>query len=488
MTSSPAALLSGARPRVFRVPQAAESEGDLAGLLAGKYGLTPDRWQEDVLDGWLGRRRDGRYASATCGLAMPRQNGKNAVIEIRELFGMVGLGEKFLHTAHEVKTARKAFLRVASFFENERQFPELAALVATIRKTNGQEAISLRNGGGIEFIARSKGSGRGFTVDVLVCDEAQDLTDEELAALLPTISAAPLGNPQMILTGTPPDPEKRVRGEVFRRIRQVGEQNKDRRLCWADFGVADGPMPDIDDRKLWLEVNPTIGDRMTVAEVEREHGIMSPEEFARERLGWWGDPRAMSESLFGEHWLACRVRGDDGEPDEDFEPPEPLAIGLAVEIDRAWSSIGAAGELPDARRFVGAVDRRRGTSWVVDEVVRICTKHGVPVALDGKGPAADLVDPLEKRGVRVLVLAAADVADACAMFFDAVTETHTLAHAGHDDLDNAVRGAAKRRVGERFAWGRKQSLADVSMLEAVTFAAYHASHRSVYDTRDVVML
>jgi hypothetical protein len=33
------------------------------------------------------------------------------------------LGEKFLHTAHEVKTARKAFLRIASFFENRRNTP-----------------------------------------------------------------------------------------------------------------------------------------------------------------------------------------------------------------------------------------------------------------------------------------------------------------------------------------------------------------------------
>ena len=47
---------------------------------------------------------------------------------MRELYGMVVLGERFLHTAHEVKTARKAFLRIAGFFENPRQYPELAAM------------------------------------------------------------------------------------------------------------------------------------------------------------------------------------------------------------------------------------------------------------------------------------------------------------------------------------------------------------------------
>jgi hypothetical protein len=65
---------------------------------------------------------------------VPRQNGKNALIEVRELFGMVGRGEKFLHTAHEVKTARKAFKRLQHFFGTKpddpgAKFPELNALV-----------------------------------------------------------------------------------------------------------------------------------------------------------------------------------------------------------------------------------------------------------------------------------------------------------------------------------------------------------------------
>jgi phage terminase large subunit-like protein len=218
--SSSSAVLSRSLPRVRHAPRAASSDADDATFLASGYGLTPDPWQEDILDDWLGRRADGQWAAAKCGLCVPRQNGKNALLEMRELFGMVALGEKFLHTAHEVKTARKAFLRIASFFENVRQYPELAALAKEIRKTNGQEAIVLTNGGSIEFIARSKGSGRGFTVDVLVCDEAQFLSDEEFEALGYTVAAAPLGNPQFIVTGTPPDPEKGEAGEVLTRLRR----------------------------------------------------------------------------------------------------------------------------------------------------------------------------------------------------------------------------------------------------------------------------
>lgn len=205
-------------PRFSVAPSPVYSLAGDACFLAGAYGLEPDPWQRNVLGNWLGVRADGKWASARCGLAVPRQNGKNGIIEIRELFGMIDLGEKFLHTAHEVKTARKAFLRIASFFENP-AFPELQDLVKDIRRTNGQEAIILTNGGGVEFIARTRSSGLGFTVDVLVLDEAQELNDDTLSALLPTISAAPKGNPQQILTGTPPKPSSD--GDVFARMRRA---------------------------------------------------------------------------------------------------------------------------------------------------------------------------------------------------------------------------------------------------------------------------
>lgn len=423
----------------------------------------PDDWQADWVECTLCRRRGGRWAAATSGLAAPRQNGKNGGIEALELFGMVALGLKFLHTAHEVKTARKAFRRLLSFFENEREFPELAAMVVEIRKTNGQEAIFLSNGGSIEFVARSSGSGRGFTVDVLVCDEAQDLTDDELAALLPTISAAPSGNPQVILTGTPPDPEKAhlAKGEVFRRVRAEAQNGTDPNLCFFDFGVEDGPLPDVDNRDLWHRTNPALGTRLNLAEVVRERKMMSPETFARERLGWWGDPKAGDVSAVFPGWAGCEVEDDD--------PPECEAIGVEVSIDLAWSSIAAAGSWSTGEVNVGAVDRRRGSHWLVAEAKRIQDLTECDVVIDGKGPAADLLEDFEEAGVRVIVAGTADVLDWTAQMHRAVAEG-TVTHMGHPELDAAVAGAAKHFVGDRFVCGRKQSASDVSMVRAAVLA------------------
>lgn len=65
---------------------------------------------------------------------------------------------------------------------------------------------------GMVGVARSVGSARGFTNVVVVCDEAQAMSDEDLEALGSATSAAPLGDQQKIYTGTPPGPKGQRRG------------------------------------------------------------------------------------------------------------------------------------------------------------------------------------------------------------------------------------------------------------------------------------
>ena len=66
----------------------------------------PDAWQQLVLDDWLAASAKDEWKHPVAGLSMPRQNGKNALLEMRELFGMVLLGETVIHSAHEVKSAQ----------------------------------------------------------------------------------------------------------------------------------------------------------------------------------------------------------------------------------------------------------------------------------------------------------------------------------------------------------------------------------------------
>lgn len=463
---SPGSVLSVRRlPRLRAVPVGVESDGDLACELASAYGLTADPTQASILEDWLWREADGKWSCAVCWLAMPRQNGKNACIEIRELYGMVELGERFLHTAHEVKTARKAFRRLLSFFENPVKYPELSSMVKEIRKTNGQEAIFLVNGGSVELIARSKGSGRGFDgIDVLVIDEAQELSDDEQAALLPTISAATQGNPQVIFTGTPPNPEKPEHGVVFRRVRMDGIEGSDPRLCLHDFGAPDGPLPDINDWNLLLSVNPALGLRLSEAEVERERRLMSAEKFAHERLGWWGDPANLL------------VRGDiDLEKwarlaDPRTPPPTgPTVIAVDVPPDRSATSLAVAWRT-DSGRIAVMVEVLRGTVGAVKRIRVLAEKKPLDICLHAGGPAGSLLADLTAAGVEVTPVTTQAMAQATGGLVDLVKNSG-IQHLDQTELNDAVASGRLRNTGDARYWDRRD-LTDISPLVAVTLAAH----------------
>jgi hypothetical protein len=67
-----------------------------------------------------------------------------------------------------------------------------------------------------------------------------------------------------------------------------------------------------------------------------------------------------------------------------------------------------------------------------------------------------------------------DVLDACSDLFDRVQERKAK-HGSYPELEAAVSVAVKRNVGDRWAWGRRQTEADISVLEAVTLASWWAA-------------
>lgn len=187
-------------PRIKVEPGRTETDGSDAALLMREYGYQLDKWQKDVIDCWLGKE-DGRYNVTSAGLALPRQNGKNVCLEAREFFGLVINGERILHTAHQVRTSKKSFRRLAAMFTDKRH-PEVTDIVKQIRYTNGEECIELDNGGVIEFSARSRQAARGFDgISLVIYDEAQELTDDQVEAIMATLSASAKGQGRLFTQG-----------------------------------------------------------------------------------------------------------------------------------------------------------------------------------------------------------------------------------------------------------------------------------------------
>ena len=317
------------KPRIMVEPPRAGTDGADAALLMESYGNPLDEWQQNVLNCWLGRDDKGRYNVTSAGLALPRQNGKNVCLEAREFYGLVILGERILHTAHQVRTSKKSFRRLVAMFQDKRH-PEIISLVKNIRFTNGEESIELTNGGTIEFSARSRQAARGFDgISLVVYDEAQELTDDQVEAIMATLSASSTGNRQIIYTGTPPYPN--CPGTVFRRRRTVSLESPGKHDAWHEWSVEAKTIEEIDvkNRELWYETNPALGIRLTEDFTFEEQTSMSPDGFARERLGWWAPmlSEIVDYAISQELW--------DSAASEELKPEGKTAYGVKFSADGA---------------------------------------------------------------------------------------------------------------------------------------------------------
>ena len=116
-------------------------------------GVTLDQWQWLVLRASL-LRQGGKWAAFTVGVCAPRQNGKDGILEVRELVGARILGEKLqIHSAHLADTSKEHFRRLDDLIDGNAW---LSAEVKHIWKTNGHEAIEFRNGCRIRFRTRTR--------------------------------------------------------------------------------------------------------------------------------------------------------------------------------------------------------------------------------------------------------------------------------------------------------------------------------------------
>jgi hypothetical protein len=450
-------------PRVRHAPSVRANDWEDVADLAKAYGLVLDEWQENVLAAAMGVRSDGRWATPTVGISVPRQNGKGALIEARELAGLLLFGEKtIIHSAHEQKTARVGFERILSYFEN---YDDLRKKVRGTMSAIGREYIKLKNGSELHFPARSKGAIRGFSIDCLILDEGQILGDPAWEAIKPTISARP--NVQTWVLGTPPTPLDD--GAVFTRMRERGLEGKDHRLCWCEWSAPTGAS--LDDREAWAQANPALGLRITEEAIADERNEMSDAGFARERLGVWASEQQLAV-IPADVWGGRRAT----EAEMPAMDVTPNALGLdrwhdgTTAISAAWRNAegGVHVELV-------AVDVTSDVSAVLDWLVAQAGRK-VPVVVAGDSPAASMVPDLKARRVKVVTAAIGDLGKACGGFYDDTLEGR-LTHAGQEQLDAAVASAKKRPIGQAGAWGwdRKSPERDISPLVSVTLARFGAT-------------
>lgn len=458
-------------PRYKIEPHRATTDGGDAALLMSEYGVNLDPWQATVLDAWLGRDDTGKYNVTSAGLALPRQNGKNVCLEAREFFGLVVNGERILHTAHQVRTSKKSFRRLAGMFTDKRH-PEVLDIVKQIRYTNGEEQIELTNGGSIEFSARSRQAARGFDgISLVVYDEAQELTDDQVEAIMATLSASATGTRQIIYTGTPPYPG--CPGEVFRRRRTVCITDAGRHDSWHEWSVAADSVAEIntEDTSLWYTTNPALGIRLDEEFTAEELRSMSPDGFARERLGWWSPLLEHTEdyAIPADVWDACK----SAEP----KPEGKTAYGVKFSADGAEVSLCGAVMPKGGKARISLIERRQtghGTQWLADwlnerykkaSCVVIDGRNGVDVLIDKIAPTWRMKGSVVRPSVR-------DVIASVSTLTDALNEKTVTWYDGQDMLRESAVTSVKRPIAGGWGFGGDNS----TPIEAAALALWGAKN------------
>ena len=482
-----------------------------------EFGYLLDPWQKWWLTEACGTKPDGRWAAFEGCSICNRQNGKNQKLEVRELGGLFVFGESMIiHTAHEFKAAAEHFRRVRDTIGS---YDELTKRVKRIMTSHGDEAIELRSkptlifgpggkmvrrnvGGRLRFLARSRGSGRSFTADLVVYDEAMFLTDEQVGASLPTLRA--VANPQVLYTASAGYHDSIQLALIRRRVLR-----KDPSVMGAEWSISPHldtcPRDEVlgrkdnrfvvcdrhddrDDPRSWAKANPAMGARISYEHTVKEFASMTSTAFDREILGVgdWPEEEESWSVVSEDAWSRCAMTDPGG-------AVRPLAFAVEVNPEMTVATFAAAWERPEPLQLVAVPDgqqipkqayrtvleiprgcSREGTDWVIARLEELRRQwRPLAICIPKNGPAAGLADAAESAGLEILRAGSGDEAEAFAQIVTGIRDRKII-HMGREQAPTmwfALASAETREVGDGgHGWSRRNSDADITPIIAATLA------------------
>lgn len=432
-----------------------ETFGQEAIELYNTTGRTAQEWQELLTCDILATNDDGLWVHTKYGYAVPRRNGKNEIVAIREMWG-AQKDEHILHTAHRTTTSHAAWERLCTLLDK-------AKIKYKSIKAVGRESIQIADGDGrVDFRTRSSKGGLGEGFDLLVIDEAQEYTDDQESALKYVVTDSK--NPQTIFCGTPPTTVSS--GTVFLKLRTAALHGETVNTGWAEWSVDHQTDPRSVDA--WYETNPSLGTVFTERSVNDEIG---PDviDFNIQRLGLWLKYNQKS-AISRAEWDALQCKTLPGLRGKLF-------VGIKYGHDGAGAAVSIAVKTATGKIFVETVDYRPvrdGNAWIL-QFLRAADIASVIV--DGASGQQLLADAMKEEKIKPPILPTVKQIITAGAAFEQTVFASRLCHMGQPALTQVVSNCEKRAIGSNGGFGYRSILdgAAIELMESVVLACWACS-------------
>lgn len=424
-----------------------------------RSGRKSQKWQNNLLKEILAKNKKGLWVHTKFGYSVPRRNGKNEIIAMRELYGL-NEGEHINHTAHRTTTSHAAWERLLRII-SQSGFKE--DIDYTSLRASGRERIEfLKTGGVIEFRTRTSTGGLGEGFDLLVIDEAQEYTDDQQSALKYVVSDSK--NPQTILCGTPPTPVSS--GTVFTKLRKKALSGETKNTGWAEWSVEE--QSDLYNKELWYLTNPSLGTILTERSIEDEIGD-DEIDFNIQRLGLW--------IRYNQKSAISKVDWDNLIVTKTPKFKGKLFVGIKYGADGTNVSMSIAVKTEDERIFIESIDCqtvRNGNLWIINFLKNADIAD---IVVDGQSGQKILADEMKEFKIKAPILPTVkEVIVANSMWEQGIYQ-NSICHNNQPSLTKVVTNCEKRLIGSGGGFGYKSQFEDndISLMDSALLAHWICS-------------
>lgn len=418
-------------------------------------------WQRYWLIHALELRGDGGYRFRTVLTLVSRQQGKTSLLKIVSLWAMyMGRANLVLGAAQSLDIARESWAGAVELAEDN---PELAAEIDTVRRTNGEQCLTLTSGARYRITAATRSAGRGLSVDLLILDELREhRTSEAWAALSKTTMARP--GALIVGISNAGDDES----VVLNGLRSAALAGTDPALGIFEWSAPDGCA--LDDTEAWAQACPGLGITVSEAAIRAALTTDPPNVFRTELLCQRVD--ALNSAVDPAAWKSCADPGATLKAwadqvvvcvDVSYDDHHVTAAAAAPaedgkvrgEILGAWPSTA---EARAALRKMFEYRQPRAVGWFPSGPAAILgadlqSLHGECI---GQKKYALVSDEMLDCAPGVVELKGQEAATACQTLADLV-DNRMFIHPDHPLLNAHIAASKRQNTGDGWRFARRGS-------------------------------